>query len=143
VFVYGTLLHGLRNHYLLEAADVTFLGAARTVGAFEMWDAGGFPFVSRRGATTPVVGEVYRVDGETLRKLDVLEGHPGWYERVEVPVRLVGVGGRELRAAMYVSDVMRGEAMVGDGDYRVWLARKAAGRRAVGVWQGANAGRRP
>ena len=80
VFVYGTLLKGLQNHHLLEPSEeeeVVFLGRARTIDSFQLWDAGGFPFVSTKApATTTVLGEVYRVGRATLEKLDRLEGYP-------------------------------------------------------------------
>jgi gamma-glutamylcyclotransferase (GGCT)/AIG2-like uncharacterized protein YtfP len=31
-----------------------------------------------------IVGEVYRIDHDTLDCLDVLEGHPQWYRRHQV-----------------------------------------------------------
>src|SRR5262245_45341898 len=79
VFVYGSLMSGLHNHRLLEAAR--FLGPDRTRPAFELQDLGAFPAMVV-GGTTSVVGEVWEVDAAMLAELDHLEGHPRWYRRV-------------------------------------------------------------
>ena len=81
VFVYGTLRAGQPNHRLLRGA--TAFGAATTAEPFVMHDLGAFPAIVAGGAT-PIAGEVYEVDADTLRALDRLEGYPGFYDRVEV-----------------------------------------------------------
>jgi gamma-glutamylaminecyclotransferase len=81
VFVYGTLRAGQPNHRVLRGA--TALGAATTAEPFVMHDLGAFPAIVAGGAT-PIAGEVYQVDADTLRSLDHLEGYPQFYDRVEV-----------------------------------------------------------
>ena len=91
IFVYGSLLSGLHNHFRLEA-DSTFLGSACTVRAdYTMVTAegSGFPFTlppsEGRPDCTPsaIIGELYQAnepgkDCALIRQLDGLEGHPNW-----------------------------------------------------------------
>ena len=86
VFVYGSLLRGGWNHHLLE--DAAFVGDARTARLYTMHSLGRFPGVTDV-PFSPIYGEVYDVDDETLARLDMLEGHPRFYQRRVVLV-LVG-----------------------------------------------------
>lgn len=116
VFVYGTLMAGGNNNYLLENAD--FVGYAQTIEKFLM-TATTFPFVSRARKQSVVSGEVYAVDDETKTLLDSLEGHPGWYKR-----ELVGVvleNGREVRAWIYINELNRGRYEIASGDYHDFI----------------------
>ncbi len=81
VFVYGTLLSGEANHYLLATAAK--LAEARTGAAFELYDLGSFPGLVAGGATS-ISGEIYEVDEPTLAALDRLEDHPVFYQRTEI-----------------------------------------------------------
>lgn len=78
VFVYGTLLRDDYNHRHLDGAR--FICEAMTPPCFELRHLGGFPAMLERGSTS-VVGEVYEVDDDILRRLDRLEGHPRFYHR--------------------------------------------------------------
>ena len=91
LFVYGTLMRGERNHRLLAEAE--FVGEARTVAGFTMIDLGAFPGVVAHGEGV-VVGELFRVDAETLLAVDRLEGHPRFYRRTEIEL----AGGGRYRA---------------------------------------------
>jgi gamma-glutamylaminecyclotransferase len=84
VFVYGTLLAGEVNHYLLTGADVR--GAHRTEPCYTMFGLGAYPGVVK-GGSTAVSGEVYRVDAKDLERLDWLEGFPRLYGRVSISSR--------------------------------------------------------
>lgn len=90
VFVYGTLKDGFSNNRLLSAAD--FVGRGCTVKPYVMMDTGGFPVVFQETAKANVAGEVYEVDGQTLKALDRLEGHPSFFERREVTVDIEDTG---------------------------------------------------
>jgi gamma-glutamylaminecyclotransferase len=111
LFVYGTLRHGFPNHHLLEGA--AFLGRAKTVEKYSLY-AEGIPYVTRDGAISAVVGEVFEVDTETLERIDRLEGHPHWYRR-EI-IQVVIDGGTEIWAWLYFSSSPRGK-LVESGDY--------------------------
>ena len=110
VFVYGTLRKGFSNHHYLKNSK--FLGKARTKERYTMV-AASIPFVNKT-PSTQIVGEVYEVDVATLKKLDVLEGHPNWYIREKVPVILED--GQEIEAWIYFNDREHGE-FVETGDY--------------------------
>ncbi len=111
VFVYGTLLRGEANHYLLTQSR--FLCDAKTEPLFSLFNLGGFPAMCSGGSTS-VVGEVYEVRGEVLEILDELEEHPDWY--VRTPVRLSG----GMSAETYLMDPYRvqGRPLIHSGNWR-------------------------
>ena len=127
VAVYGTLRAGYGNHTLL--GDSPLLGAGITKDKFLML-AAGFPVCLDEGADTRVVVEVYDVGRSsnpeaTLRRLDTLEGHPDWYRRRLVYVRLLD---GEVQAWMYImpgsrEDFPRWEH-IPSGDYTMYRRRK-------------------
>jgi len=83
VFVYGTLRAGQANHYLLRQA--TLLGACQLASGYQLYDLGAYPAAKKSDAgNVPLVGEVYRVDDETLAALDLLEEYPREYTRERV-----------------------------------------------------------
>lgn len=81
VFVYGTLKAGHPNHGPLEGAE--FLGRCYIEGEFTLLDLGWYPGLVAAGQGK-VFGEVYRVDDDMLHAMDLLEGHPNFYERHKV-----------------------------------------------------------
>src|SRR5262245_22778676 len=78
IFVYGSLKRGFENHALLSAAR--FEGPHATARGFELFRVGRYPALVRASQGL-VRGELYRVDGELLERLDVFEGCPELYER--------------------------------------------------------------
>jgi len=101
VFVYGTLKRGFAHHDQLSRAG--FLGRARTRSPYPLAVAGPYflPALLRHpGEGYRVYGELYEIDGATLRSLDELEGvdHPDGYTRETIEV-LLDPGG-ELREAI-------------------------------------------
>lgn len=102
VAVYGTLKRGYGNHraYL---EDSKFMGKGKTKDKYPLL-IDGLPYlVNRRGKGHNVEVELYKVDDDTLRRLDALEGHPNWYERKQIPIRLSG--GVEVTAWIYFNDM--------------------------------------
>jgi len=80
LFVYGSLKRGLQNHFYLAGQE--FFGAARTVPSYRLYRWGAYPgLVAVQENGVAVRGELYRVDDETLRRLDVLEDVPHLYQR--------------------------------------------------------------
>ena len=87
VFVYGTLLSGFSNHFLME--NCKSLGAAITTEKFAFF-IGDYPFVNSQIREAHITGELYEVnDTQSLEDLDALEQHPDWYVRTECEVELV------------------------------------------------------
>lgn len=84
VFVYGTLKQGHGNHPALEGAE--FLGRhVLEVPGLVLVDLGAYPGVVRTTTdeVRPIYGEVYLVNNDTLHVLDLIEGHPNFYERIK------------------------------------------------------------
>jgi gamma-glutamylaminecyclotransferase len=81
VFVYGTLKAGHPNHGPLEGAE--FLGRCFIEGEYTLLNLGWYPGLVAAGKGK-VFGEVYRVDDDTLHTLDIVEGHPEFYERKKI-----------------------------------------------------------
>lgn len=84
IFVYGTLKRGCKNHRQL--AGQTFVGEARTVAGYRLYDLGDYPgMVADETDTAGVTGEVWSVDAIALARLDAFECvYEGLYRRVAV-----------------------------------------------------------
>ncbi|EXJ15740.1 gamma-glutamylcyclotransferase family protein [Imhoffiella purpurea] len=126
VFVYGTLLRGDVNHHLLEGAE--FLGPHRTAPCFGLYLLGAYPGIAR-GGTTAVRGEVFRVDGAGLRRLDHLEDYPRLYDRQRIPTPYGWAWIYLYRGSLENRPLIRG------GDWRAFAADpdsiRAAGVRST------------
>jgi gamma-glutamylaminecyclotransferase len=83
VFVYGTLKRGFPNHWLMKDGGGKYRGIGRTLPEFTMISLGVYPGVVPGGETS-IRGEIYDVDKSLLDQLDHLEGHPTFYQRVQV-----------------------------------------------------------
>lgn len=81
VFVYGTLKKGFYNHYLLGGAPLVDSG--QYLLPFSMKSVGAFPALDPEDHISRIYGEIYDVEEHVLTKLDYLEGHPDWYERIK------------------------------------------------------------
>lgn len=90
LFVYGTLMRGGVRHYLL--ADQRYLGEARTLPQYALFDFGAHPaMVHREADGRTVFGELYEVAVNRIPALDAEEGAPTLY-RLE-PVAVEGRDG--------------------------------------------------
>lgn len=123
VAVYGTLRKGFNNHGLLASAR--FLGAGDTIGRYAM-ACDGIPYVSseEREDGHNLHVEVYAVDDATLERLDSLEGHPDWYHRKEVPIKLDN--GVVAHSYLYFNDTVDYEGKQFYRDYEMY--RKPVGQ---------------
>lgn len=83
VFVYGTLMRGLRNWGLMDGAR--FLGEAVTADAtFRLVDLRERPFRCPgvlTGGDAAIRGELFAIDDAILTRLDALENIPTFYTR--------------------------------------------------------------
>lgn len=123
VFVYGTLLSGEINNYLLSGAEP--LGAHRTEPCFTMFSLGAYPAVAR-GGNTSIAGELYRVDAKGMEHLDHLEDYPRLYDRILIPTQ-------HGRAWIYIyRGRVRGRPVIGSGDWRS-LSADARSFRAAAI----------
>lgn len=87
IFVYGTLKRGFCNHPFLRGQ--TFIGPARTVPGYRLFNLGGYPgMVKLPEDRLGVSGEIWSVDEKCLVELDYLEGlEEGLYRREPVALR--------------------------------------------------------
>jgi len=111
LFVYGTLMKGMRNHVYLEKAK--FLEAGETAPEYELAYNGSIP--AARAGNESIKGELYEVDDETLASLDVLEEVSSrLYEKKEAKI-----GDKQatiyLGGTIFNTDVWE---RIPDGDYR-------------------------
>ena len=126
-FVYGTLKRGWGNHGRLEGAE--FVGSAVSTAGYVLYHSG-FPIA------TPMMengrrirGEIFRVkDPMSIRGMDALEGHPGWYER-QVRTFVLDEDGKEINAWIYemTQDRLRGtmpQCPVGEDGIQYWEGQR-------------------
>ncbi len=104
LFVYGTLKKGFSNHHFLKGAK--FLGKAITKHKYALYETS-IPYAYPYEKVSPIRGELYEVDTQTIRKIDLLEGHPHAYRREKVPVLLEN--GEEVFAWIYFYPRKRGK----------------------------------
>jgi len=106
LFVYGSLKQGFANEHVNGGRRLA--GRYRTHERYAMYllGPGVVPcLVAPAGAGHHVVGELYKVDDDDLRRMDRLErvGEPQGYERVEIAVERIDVShAAPLRAFVYV-----------------------------------------
>jgi gamma-glutamylcyclotransferase (GGCT)/AIG2-like uncharacterized protein YtfP len=101
VFVYGTLMSGMRNHHRLKDSGAELLDPnSRLAGDFKMasrvTSSGIVPIVITGNNYDPdgggiIRGELYEVDNSTLIMLDQFEGHPDVYERKKYITNYKGI----------------------------------------------------
>ena len=82
VFVYGSLKKGCWAHHILE--DSEFVGEAQIPGLLFAGSSFPMAFPLPEGYDGSIKGEVYKVDEDTLKRLDCFEGHPHMYERTSI-----------------------------------------------------------
>jgi len=89
VAVYGTLKrgHGNYNRFL---RDSTFVGSGTTAEKYPLIISGLPYVVERKGVGYNVEVDVFKVSDTKLAELDSLEGHPHWYIRKQVFIKVKG-----------------------------------------------------
>lgn len=111
VFVYGTLLMGESNSYLLNNAQ--FDGVAITKPEYELVDMKWYPAVVP-GGKTAIWGEVYLVDSYLLDAIDRLEGHPNFYCRQRVRL----ADGSDAHLYQFVREMAKEFPVIASGNWR-------------------------
>lgn len=88
LFLYGTLKRGCGNHHYM--AGQRFIDVARTAPLYRLVSMGTYPgmvLAEVAGQGRGIEGEVWEVDEECLRRLDILEGiEEGEYAYEVVPL---------------------------------------------------------
>lgn len=110
IFVYGTLKQGFGNHARFLKREPDYVGTIKA-----RLYVSGLPYI--RPGEGVVHGEVYSVDNDTLKGLDMLEGHPGWYRREKVVVETKD--GKKVEAqAYFYQNGMDESYHVPEGNYK-------------------------
>ena len=104
VAVYGSLKQGFHNHKLInpEQNNSLFVGRGYTIDRFIMYSLGSYPAISREGEGNLIDVEVYDVDDLCLLYLDMLEGHPKYYERKQVTISMYDTTLSDITAWIYI-----------------------------------------
>tara|TARA_B100000212_G_C27359099_1_gene527329 strand:+ start:702 stop:1787 length:1086 start_codon:yes stop_codon:yes gene_type:complete len=98
VAVYGTLKKGYSNyHHHLRSSN--FIGKGKTCENYPLVIKGLPYLIEERGKGYKVEVDIFSVSKATLRSLDVLEGHPRFYERKQINV--VANGGKRYLCWVY------------------------------------------
>jgi gamma-glutamylcyclotransferase (GGCT)/AIG2-like uncharacterized protein YtfP len=116
IAVYGSLLSGLHNNYILENSKL--LGSFKSKPEFSLYSLGGFPGL-KTGGNTKVLMEIYEVNEETAQRIDRLEGYtPGgnntFYDKIPI-----GTPYGEASVYIYVNDIPK-ERLVESGDWKAF-----------------------
>ena len=120
VFVYGTLMSGLRNHSLLDKQQC-LSKEAYTKDPAELLLLYDRPYMRYSSSGYPLKGELYEINDETLEKLDQLEDHPNWYKR---ELKKILVLEEEIEAFIYVivnAPETKFCKRSDDGDFRAYI----------------------
>lgn len=116
IFVYGTLMEGMRNHSYMEGAKL--VGPAETKPEFELVTNGSIPAV--RAGSEAVRGELYEADDAFIEQLEQwAEIGTGLYDRRETDIgdkqAIIYLGGER----MFGSDTWE---KIPNGDYKAYVA---------------------
>ena len=83
VFVYGTLRSGSPQSMSVRFPNSKFIAVAKVNGS--LYDLGAYPGLLVNESKSPVTGEVYEVDDETLNRLDDFESSSDyWRKQIEI-----------------------------------------------------------
>jgi gamma-glutamylcyclotransferase (GGCT)/AIG2-like uncharacterized protein YtfP len=100
LFVYGTLKRGRENHRWLSGQR--FIAEARTAPVYRLFDLGGYPGMIRDENGLSIEGEIWDVDADGMKNLDILEDlEGGEYKRVLIDLH----DGTRVEGYLYLRDV--------------------------------------
>lgn len=110
VAVYGTLKKGESNYYSY-LTDSKRVGKGKTKDKYPLIIKGLPYLIDDIGVGHNVEVDIFKVTDETLARLDVLEGHPNWYQRKQVPIKTEK--GKELMCWVYfnIAEKVNGQKM--------------------------------
>jgi gamma-glutamylcyclotransferase (GGCT)/AIG2-like uncharacterized protein YtfP len=117
LFVYGTMLSRGRNFNRLYECNAIRIGEIfETLDRFDLYmgSKNGAPCAVRNDNGWPLLGELYAVPDQYVETIiDACEGHPTLYERQPVGVRGFDLTGLTIYTYVYVREVDREDAQVG------------------------------
>ncbi len=126
LFIYGTLLPGERDHALLAAAEL--LGPAQSEPRFQLVELNVYAALIPDGAVA-VHGELYAVDLQTRRAIDVARQVPILFQRETIRL----ADGTDAETYLMTPDQVRGKRRLAHGDWRKRFAPPVE-RRAGGAF---------
>ena len=101
VAVYGTLKKGYSNyHHYLRSSK--YVGGGVTQDKYPLLIEGLPYMVNKKGVGHNVEVDVFKVSNTKLADLDTLEGHPRWYKREIIPIKLKS--GKVIDCWLYFND---------------------------------------
>jgi gamma-glutamylcyclotransferase (GGCT)/AIG2-like uncharacterized protein YtfP len=125
MFFYGTLLPGERDHALLANAES--LGPALTEPVYQLVELNVYAALVPDGKVA-VHGELYAVDLDTRRRIDVSRQVPILFQRAKIRL----ADGSDAETYLMTAEQVRGKRRLAHGDYRKRFAptveRSAPGR---------------
>ncbi len=127
LFAYSSLLRGERDHDLMHRA--TLLQKTTTQPGFRLVDLGPYGAMIT-GGDKEVVGELWEVDRETLRAIDVRKEVPVLFERTQITTH----DGTEAEAFVMPWDRVVGRKRLAVGDWKQRFAPKPL-RRPRPKWR--------
>ena len=122
LFAYGSLREGERDH--AELAEAECLGLVATPPRYRLVDLGVYPALVEGGELS-VTGELYCVDRELRRRLDVLKECPILFQRHSIEL----LDGRHAGAYLMRDDQVRGRRRLHIGDWKERFSPRFGPRR--------------
>ena len=98
VAVYGTLKKGYNNYHSYLTSS-KFVGSGKTLNKYPLLIQGLPYMVDKVGVGHNVEVDVFKVSDSVLENLDRLEGHPQWYKRKEIFIKMKS--GKTLKCWLY------------------------------------------
>ena len=123
LFVYSSLLSGETEHHLMEGAKP--LGQARTKAKYHLFELGPYGALVEGGITS-VAGELFEVDLELRRRLDVHRENGVLFVRGKIELD----DGSSAEAYLMPAERVRGKRRVRAGDWRARFGPGPGGLRA-------------
>lgn len=111
IFFYGTMLPGERDHALLANAES--LGPTLTEAVYQLVELNVYAALVPDGKVA-VHGELYAVDLETRRKIDVSRQVPILFQRAKIRL----ADGSDAETYLMTADQVRGKRRLAHGDWR-------------------------
>lgn len=112
VFVYGSLLSGLRLNPCLQTSKFI---SKDSISGYSLYDLGSFPGIVR--GTGKVVGEVYEISLDVLKELDRVEQNGYLYIRSLIKTD----GGKEVFVYEMNNEIFEMTTIIPSGDWKAYI----------------------